>query len=83
MDADQFREFMGTMKELMGRRQEHGTEKEHLNYKIFSGLEKFHGEEGKWKEWLFNLKVAFGTQVLRYKVVLGNIEKDRPTGGTR
>ena len=46
-------------------------------------MEKFHGDEAKWKEWLFNFKVAFGTQGLRYKVVLGNIEKDRPTGGTR
>ena len=38
MDADQFKEFMGVMKDLMGRKQEHGTEKEYLNYKILSGI---------------------------------------------
>ena len=83
MDADQFKEFLGTMKELMGKKHDHATEKENLNYKVFSGLDKFHGDESKWKEWLFNLKVAFGTQGQRFKAVLGNIEKDRPTGGAR
>ena len=49
MDADQFREFLGMMKDLMGKKHEHGTEREFLNYKVFSGLDKFHGEETKWK----------------------------------
>ena len=49
MDADQFREFLGMMKELMGKKHDHATEREYLNYKVFSGLDKFHGEETKWK----------------------------------
>ena len=62
-------------------RQSSGGEREFLNYKIFSGLEKFGGEEARWKEWFFNFKIAFGGHGLRYKTVLSNIEKDKPVGG--
>ena len=83
MNAEQFREFMGGIQELVKGRQSSGGEREFLNFKIFSGLEKFGGEEAKWKEWFFNFKIAFGGHGLRYKTVLSNIEKDKTAVGAK
>ena len=51
-----------------------------MNYKVFMSLEKFGGEEGKWKEWFFNFKIAFNSHGQRYKTVLMSIIKDKPSG---
>ena len=37
MNAEQFREFMGGIQELVKGRQSSGGEREFLNFKIFSG----------------------------------------------
>ena len=50
MDSHQFREFMGTVKELVKGRHNSGPQREYLNSNVFQGLKKNGGEEGKWKE---------------------------------
>ena len=88
MDAAQFTEMMKVMKEVMGGNGTGGKggqggfggEREHLNFKVFQGVDKFTGDDSKWKEWFFNFKIAFNSHGGRYKQVLSNIETDKPNG---
>ena len=86
MDAAQFAEMLKTMKEVMGGNGTGGKggqggfggEREHLNFKVFQGVDKFTGDDSKWKEWFLNFKIAFNGHGGRYKQVLSNIETDKP-----
>ena len=82
MDPQQFALFLEAMKGALGGDRTGGGnggngERQVLNHQLFANLEKFGGEENKWKEWSFNFRIALNSHGRRLQNVWGGIEQDR------